>query len=121
MTIANQGVSLRLDTLQTKGIGSGERGNNLVFMSERSAKCLPLKLVPFKYVFPIHAHLVTLASVDTAKLVLFYTQLFSRTSNPHSNVYAEFQLPSLRLGIFRPKQMHRASSNQLKWDELVFG
>lgn len=65
--------------------------------------------------FQYTAALVTLASVDTAKLVLFYTQLLAQEPAAHiPNVYAEFQLPGLRLGIFRPKQMHRAEFESAK-------
>jgi predicted enzyme related to lactoylglutathione lyase len=52
---------------------------------------------------------VTLASSQIEKLVDFYTNLLS--SNPViiiPNVYAEFQFPGLRLGIFKPKQTHNS-------------
>jgi predicted enzyme related to lactoylglutathione lyase len=50
---------------------------------------------------------VTLASVNIEGLVNFYTQLLEKkpiTIIP--TVYAEFQLPGLRLGIFKPKEIY---------------
>ncbi|MEL7035023.1 MAG: VOC family protein [Cyanobacteria bacterium J06592_8] len=47
---------------------------------------------------------VTLAAPNLKILVQFYTELFG--IQPQSlipNVYAEFQLPGLKLGIFKPK------------------
>ncbi|MBD2497396.1 VOC family protein [Nostoc sp. FACHB-280] len=52
---------------------------------------------------------VAIATVNLEKLVDFYTQLFSeKPSTLIPNVYAEFQLTSLRLGIFQPKQSHES-------------
>lgn len=51
--------------------------------------------------------LVTLASVNLGCLVDFYTQLLAQ--NPTvtiPNVYAEFQISGLRLGIFHPQKLH---------------
>ena len=51
--------------------------------------------------------LVTLASFEFERLVSFYTNLFhQKPEHVISNVYAEFQLASLKLGIFKPKQTH---------------
>lgn len=51
--------------------------------------------------------LVTLASFEFERLVSFYTKFFNQKPKAIiSNVYAEFQLPSLKLGIFKPKQTH---------------
>lgn len=51
--------------------------------------------------------LVTLAAVDFEQLVDFYRNLLAQTpTDVILNVYAEFQLPGLRLGIFRPT-MHQ--------------
>lgn len=51
---------------------------------------------------------VTLAAVDFNKLVLFYSQLLTIQPQLYiPNRYAEFLLPSLRLGIFQPKQTHQ--------------
>lgn len=48
--------------------------------------------------------LVTIASTELEILTDFYTKLLSIKPNPYiPNVYAEFQLPNLRLGIFQPK------------------
>jgi predicted enzyme related to lactoylglutathione lyase len=51
---------------------------------------------------------VTLAASDAETLVQFYAQLLEQEPKPYiPNVYAEFQLSGLRLGIFKPKQSHR--------------
>lgn len=51
---------------------------------------------------------VTLASVDLEKLIQFYTQLFGQEPQPYiPDVYAEFHLPGLRLGIFKPRETDR--------------
>ena len=51
---------------------------------------------------------VTLASAHIELLVQFYSQLLTQAPNPYiPNVYAEFQLPGLRLGLFKPKQNYR--------------
>ncbi|GAB4196000.1 MAG: hypothetical protein Fur006_42970 [Coleofasciculaceae cyanobacterium] len=50
---------------------------------------------------------VTLAAADVETLVQFYRQLLDREPNPYiPNVYAEFQMSGLRLGIFQPKPTH---------------
>lgn len=48
---------------------------------------------------------VAIATVNFVKLVDFYIKFLDQ--NPHNyieNVYAEFQLSGLKLGIFQPKQ-----------------
>ncbi|KZL48402.1 glyoxalase [Nodularia spumigena CENA596] len=60
-------------------------------------------------VFQYTEALVTIASVNFDKLVDFYTQLLNK--KPTSlipKVYAEFQLPGVRLGIFQPQKNHRS-------------
>lgn len=52
---------------------------------------------------PIEAF-VALASINIENLVIFYINLLGKPKKQISNVYAEFQLPGLRLGIFRPKE-----------------
>lgn len=53
--------------------------------------------------------LVTLATLQLEKLVEFYNQLLSQQPTVYlPQVYAEFQLPGLRLGIFKPKADHQA-------------
>ncbi len=48
---------------------------------------------------------VTVAVADIETLVQFYAQLLNQEPKPCiPNVYAEFQLPGLRLGIFKPKE-----------------
>lgn len=56
-------------------------------------------------VLQCRAAFVTLAASDLAALVNFYAQLLGSPPQPYiANVYAEFQLPGLRLGIFQPKE-----------------
>ncbi|MBW4667799.1 MAG: VOC family protein [Cyanomargarita calcarea GSE-NOS-MK-12-04C] len=51
--------------------------------------------------------LVTLASVDIEKIVDFYTQLLGQKPTKFiPNVYAEFQLPGIKLAVFKPKNTH---------------
>ena len=52
---------------------------------------------------------LALASQDFNRLVGFYCQLLDRPPQPYRpEVYAEFQLPGMRLGIFKPKIEHAA-------------
>ncbi len=61
--------------------------------------------VLLKMVFQCIDTIVTLATVNLEELVYFYTDLLDLTPIAHiPNVYAEFRLPGLRLGIFKPKQ-----------------
>lgn len=72
---------------------------------------LRLKIMVFQYTTAF----VTLASVNVAKLVLFYTQLFIQEPKHYiPSVYAEFQLPGLRLAIFKPKE-----SNQSEFENNI--
>ena len=66
-------------------------------------------------VFQCTAALITLAAIEHEKLVFFYTQLLGQEPKPYiPNVYAEFQLAGLRLGIFKPKQ-----TNQSEFENTV--
>ena len=66
-------------------------------------------------IFQCTAALVTLASVDLEKLVLFYTQVVEKEPKPYiMHIYAEFQLPGLRLGIFRPQKTNRSEFQKAK-------
>ena len=66
-------------------------------------------------IFQCTAALVTLASVDLEKLVLFYTQVLGKEPKPYiMYIYAEFQLPGLRLGIFRPQKTNRSEFQKAK-------
>ncbi|RUT07800.1 hypothetical protein DSM106972_020600 [Dulcicalothrix desertica PCC 7102] len=47
--------------------------------------------------------LVTIASTNLETLVIFYTKLLGEPKSYIPNVYAEFHLPGIRLGIFKPK------------------
>lgn len=52
---------------------------------------------------------VTLAVVDLEKVVCFYTQFLDIQPQTYiPNVYAEFQVSGLKLGIFKPKQTQEA-------------
>ena len=58
-------------------------------------------------IFQCTTAFVTLATVDLEVLVPFYTNFLDQNPNPYiPNIYAEFQLPGLRLGIFKPKKTH---------------
>ncbi len=60
-----------------------------------------------KMVMPCKSALVTLATVNLQKLITFYSQMLGQTPQKHiPNVYAEFQLPGLQLGIFQYKQQN---------------
>jgi predicted enzyme related to lactoylglutathione lyase len=57
--------------------------------------------------------LVTIASNNFAAVVEFYTQFLEISPQPYrANVYAEFGLPGLRLGIFCPKVSNREEFSQ---------
>jgi hypothetical protein len=50
---------------------------------------------------------ITIASVNIENLVDYYAQLLREKPISYiPNVYAEFQLPNLRLAIFKPKSTH---------------
>lgn len=52
--------------------------------------------------------LVTLAAKDIELLVNFYQKFLEKPPTTQiSSIYAEFQLPGLRLGIFKPKASSR--------------
>ena len=60
-------------------------------------------------VFQCTTAFVTLASVNPEKSVLFYTRLLMQEPKPNvPNVYAEFQIPGLRLAIFKPKETNQS-------------
>lgn len=61
-------------------------------------------------VFQCTTAFVTLASINLEKLVLFYTQLLTPPKLYIPNAYAEFQLPNLKLAIFKPKQTNQSST-----------
>lgn len=47
---------------------------------------------------------ITIATTELEKAIAFYTKLLDQQPQPYiPNVYAEFQLKSLRLAIFKPK------------------
>jgi predicted enzyme related to lactoylglutathione lyase len=51
---------------------------------------------------------VTIAATDFDRLLKFYRQFFQQEPQLHlPDVYVEFQLPGLRLGIFKPKASHQ--------------
>jgi len=55
------------------------------------------------------AAFVTLATNNLNKLVLFYTKLWQQKPQIYrENVYAEFQISGLRLGIFQPQQSNES-------------
>ena len=65
--------------------------------------------LPNNMSFLYSAALVTLADLNNEVLVKFYTKFLDLEPNPYiPNTYAEFQLPGLRLGIFKPKDSHKS-------------
>jgi predicted enzyme related to lactoylglutathione lyase len=53
------------------------------------------------------AGLVTIAATDFDRVWKFYAHLLGQEPQPFTaNVYAEFKLPGICLGIFRPKASH---------------
>lgn len=51
---------------------------------------------------------LTIATDEWETVTGFYSQLLEQQPKPEiANSYAEFQLPGLRLGIFKPKPSHR--------------
>ncbi|WP_036479235.1 glyoxalase/bleomycin resistance/dioxygenase family protein [Myxosarcina sp. GI1] len=51
---------------------------------------------------------LTIATVNSQALVAFYSQLLQQQPSPYiPQVYAEFKLKGLRLGIFQPKVEHQ--------------
>ena len=58
--------------------------------------------------FQCTAALLTLAVENVEAIAQFYSQLLGQAPSLHTpQVYAEFQLPGLRLGIFRPRAAHQ--------------
>ncbi len=56
---------------------------------------------------------VTIAATNIEPLVEFYRQLLAQAPHCHRpNAYAEFQLPGLRLGLFKPRDNHRQEFEQ---------
>lgn len=56
---------------------------------------------------------MALGSIALESLVNFYSQLLGQKPQPYQpGVYAEFQLPGLRLAIFLPKPDHQAEFGQ---------
>jgi predicted enzyme related to lactoylglutathione lyase len=50
---------------------------------------------------------IAIADPDGRQLTDFYTQLFGRSPDSFiPQVYAEYRLPGLRLGLFKPKSDH---------------
>jgi catechol 2,3-dioxygenase-like lactoylglutathione lyase family enzyme len=53
--------------------------------------------------------IVTIATANMGQILSFYTQLLEQQPiKLIPNVYAEFQFPNLRLGIFQPQASHRS-------------
>ncbi|WP_392533652.1 VOC family protein [Nostoc sp. C117] len=70
-------------------------------------------------VFPCVDAFVTIASVNCENLVNFYTKLLEQkpvTLIP--NVYAEFRLTNMRLGIFKPKNTNESEFEVISNDKL---
>ena len=51
--------------------------------------------------------LVTIATIRLERIIDFYTQILGQQPNTYiPKVYAQFQIPGVNLGIFRPKDIH---------------
>ncbi|MBO3458789.1 hypothetical protein G7B40_016555 [Aetokthonos hydrillicola Thurmond2011] len=58
-------------------------------------------------VFQYTDALITIATLDIEKMVCFYTQFLQKQPEHFiPNTYAEFQLPGMKLSIFKPKPTH---------------
>ncbi len=114
-------VSRRKDCIATRVIAS-VGADFIHFLSAENTNLTSLnqlRLFSWRYkanmVFQCTAALITLAAIEPEKLVFFYTQLLGQEPKPYiPNVYAEFQLAGLRLGIFKPKQ-----TNQSEFENTV--
>jgi predicted enzyme related to lactoylglutathione lyase len=62
-------------------------------------------------VLQLNKSLVTIASTNLENLFIFYTQLFGKAKSYIPGVYAEFEIPGVVLGIFKPKA---ASEDEFK-------
>ena len=55
---------------------------------------------------------ITIATIDLEKAIAFSSELLQQQPQPYiPNVYAQFQLKSLRLAIFKPKKDNEAEFN----------
>ncbi|AFZ34910.1 glyoxalase/bleomycin resistance protein/dioxygenase [Stanieria cyanosphaera PCC 7437] len=62
--------------------------------------------------FFCHDALVTIAALEYQKVIDFYRKLLSQEPQPYiAEIYGEFHLPGLRLGIFYPKISHQSEFN----------
>jgi catechol 2,3-dioxygenase-like lactoylglutathione lyase family enzyme len=70
----------------------------------------------FYMVFQYTDAFVTIATLDIEKLVFFYTRfLIIKPVKIIPNIYAEFQLPGIKLGIFKAKKTNESEFlNSLK-------
>ncbi|MEH2069767.1 MAG: VOC family protein [Nostoc sp.] len=71
-------------------------------------------------VFPCIDAFVTIASVNYENLVNFYTKLLEqKPATLIPNVYAEFHLTSMRLGIFKPKNTNESEFEVMSGDSSL--
>ena len=62
---------------------------------------------------------LTIASNDLEAAIAFYSGLLDQQPQPYiPNVYAEFTLGSMRLGIFKPKADHQAEFNNSRYSSM---
>lgn len=62
---------------------------------------------------------LTIASNDLEQAIAFYSQLLDQKPQPYiPNVYAEFALKSMRLGIFKPKADHQSEFNNSRYSAM---
>lgn len=64
---------------------------------------------------------VTIASVNLEKMTEFYSQLLSQKPTKYiPNVYAEFEISNLKLGIFKPKSTHESEFANSEKSKISF-
>lgn len=62
---------------------------------------------------------LTIATPELENAIAFYSQLLNRKPQPYiPNVYAEFNLKSLRLGIFKPKEDNETEFNSSRYSGM---
>ncbi len=60
----------------------------------------------------LHEALVTIATIKLERIIDFYTQILGQQPKTYiPKVYANFQIPGVNLGIFRPKDIHLSEFN----------
>ena len=62
---------------------------------------------------------ITIATPDLEKAIAFYSQLLQQQPQPYiPNIYAQFQLKSWRLAIFKPKEDNETEFNNSRYSGM---